>query len=267
MGAFGWSSEGGGRAFASGGSPTGDPFLDDFNARASGRTNVQAPPTPAPTAGWDPTTAMLTQLGGALIQYQGQREANRTNRDIANDANTINVQEAETNRQFQENMSNTAFQRQMQDLAKSGLNPLLAAGMNGASTPSGATGSGVTTQVENALQGIAGSAKDIVQTQLAFQKQGADIALSRDQQELTKAQTSKTKVDAAVATKGIPEADIKNRAYKAINKLFDRATPQSQNELRTSTSAQDAARRMHQQIKQQLNPQTPTKTPFSGGKL
>ena len=40
---------------------------------------------------------------------------------------------------FQKNMSNTSYQRGMEDMKKAGLNPILAGKMGGASTPGGAT--------------------------------------------------------------------------------------------------------------------------------
>lgn len=71
-------------------------------------------------------------------------------------------EEAEKNRVWQERMSNTAHQREIEDLTKAGLNPVLSAMKgNGASTPGGASASGISSggskgDVDNASTGVFG---------------------------------------------------------------------------------------------------------------
>jgi len=68
--------------------------------------------------------------------------------------------EARTNRDFQREMSNSAYQRAVADLKKAGLNPILAAKTGGASTPGGATA-----QIPNppSVKGITSSAMQVKQ--------------------------------------------------------------------------------------------------------
>ena len=57
----------------------------------------------------------------------------------ANKRNKAAQRAASNQMAFQEDMSNTSYQRGMKDMKKAGLNPILAGKMGGASTPGGAT--------------------------------------------------------------------------------------------------------------------------------
>ena len=59
---------------------------------------------------------------------------------------------------FQERMSNTAYQRSVEDLRKAGINPILAFQQGGASTPGGASSGGSTATMTNEFAGAISSA-------------------------------------------------------------------------------------------------------------
>lgn len=75
--------------------------------------------------------------------------ANQQQQEFIDQQMAYNAYEAEKNRQYQTYMSNTSYQRAVKDLLRAGLNPILAAGNMGASTPVGA----------QAVSGLASSAK------------------------------------------------------------------------------------------------------------
>lgn len=148
--------------------------------------------------------ALGGQIGGGISSANAQ--------DKANDQNVALAREQ---MQFQERMSSSAHQRQVEDMRKAGLNPMLSANQGGASAPAGQN---ATLQPVDRAKGLGAGlqsamAMQDMNMQLANSKSG--IALQSAQALNAAAQAEQGFASAEATRKGLPVIHERARAAKA----------------------------------------------------
>ncbi|AXH75960.1 MAG: DNA pilot protein [Microviridae sp.] len=182
-------------------------------------------------------------LGSAALGFGQSAYQNKQNSLAAESANSFNAEQAKLNRDFQERMSNSAYQRQMADMKSAGVNPMLSINAGGAQTPGGGSASAVTpkdTQM-NVLGGIstaleyqkvqqqedladAAVRKTNTEIGLGPEEGGTNMGLEKGEQAVAKTQTDRANMVSARQNIRKNEEDIEIRK---LDKEILRSTKQA----------------------------------------
>ncbi|AXH74135.1 MAG: DNA pilot protein [Microviridae sp.] len=154
------------------------------------------------------------------LGFLGQRETNRENRHMAS-----------AQMQFQERMSNTQWQRGVEDMQAAGLNPMLAYSQGGASAPPGASA-----VMGSELGAGVSSAREYSSAKAEVELKQAQAETQRQEARKVKAQADMIEpVGEAVSSGGAALKDLADPARRALTDVIE-GTVSSFSELKSSAA-------------------------------
>lgn len=175
---------------------------------------------------------MLGAIASAAIPVMGQVAGSVMDFIGGSNMNKANAKQAQMNRDFQERMSSTSYQRAVADLKAAGLNPGLAYQQGGASSPTGSTA-----QMQNTLGAFKGTAKGAAETFNEVATAKANRAAIEAQTAKTQAEAGQIRLESAARLAAI-ESEIKLRSSTA--RRTDELLEGEKQELGTRSRAQRA---------------------------
>lgn len=133
--------------------------------------------------------AGIGAIGGGVVDFLGQQSANEQNWDEFVSNQIWNTTQINAARNYNTEMSNTAYQRAVADMKKAGINPMMAAMNGGASSPtSPITNAGTGAAMQNPAEGLGksisgamGSALQAANLAQDLKNADADITLKNAQ--------------------------------------------------------------------------------------
>ena len=148
---------------------------------------------------WDYATPILTGMGAAAVTGAYNNYAVRKQ-------NQFNAEQAQINRDYETQMSNTAYQRAYADMDAAGLNPHLAGGQGGASSPAGTAATGAQAMPLD-VAGAVNAAANAAMTRAQMENLKANTNLTEKQSGKTEAERKYTENKTELET-ALNEAEI-----------------------------------------------------------